>query len=199
MAAGVLRRLKEQHDMALMARKTASEFERAPEGTQQGVCVEVVDLGLHPNPYQPGKRQHKVLVMWQLMAETTQGHRHTVAKRYTLSLDDRAVLRHDLESWRGQAFTAQELDGFDLMTVIGANALLNVQHKSSGDGAKTYANVMGVMPLVKGMAKMQAAGYTRPEYVAKMIGVSVADTQEPDPEERSGPIDDEFIEDQIPF
>jgi hypothetical protein len=197
MAAGVLRRLKEQHDMALIARKTESEFERAPEGTQQGVCVEVVDLGFHPNAFKLGKLQHKVLVMWQLMAETTQGPRHAIGKRYTLSLDDRASLRHDLESWRGRVFTAQELDGFDLETVIGANALLNVQHKSSVDGAKTYANVMAVMPLVKGMAKMQASGYTRPEYVAKMIGGS-AETQEPDLEERSGPIDDEFIDDQIP-
>jgi len=45
-------------------------------------------------------------------------------------------------------------------TIIGANCLLNIQHKESN--GKTYANVISVMPLLKGMPKIAAsAGYVR--------------------------------------
>jgi hypothetical protein len=48
--------------------------------------------------------------------------------------------------------------------VIGANCLVNVQHRSKAD--KTYANVVSVMPLIKGMAKIGPLDYKRPELKA---------------------------------
>lgn len=133
----------------------------APEGTHQAVCVDVIDAGWHANPFKDGAQQHKVDIAWQIEALRDDGKRFTLYKRYTLSLHEKATLRHDLESWRGKAFTSAELAGFDVEAVIGANCLINVQHKASPDGSRVYANVIAVMPLVRGMSKFTAEGYVR--------------------------------------
>ena len=54
---------------------------------------------------------------------------------YTLSLSEKANLRHMLESWRGRAFTPEELDGFDLFCLVGIGCLVQVVHvaKATGD------------------------------------------------------------------
>ena len=175
--------------MSLIAKRGSSgDYEMAPEGTQQAVCCDVVDLGDHPNPYKPGKTQRKILVVWQLETIKADGTRHLTHKRYTLSLDERAVLGHDLESWRGKHFTKEELDGFDVERLVGANALLNIIHNTAGD--KTYANVASVSPLARGMVKLKAENYVRPDYIAGWIAKTPAQTDDGD--ERMLDADDIF-------
>lgn len=139
----------------------SKNYTPAPEGTHQAICVDVIDLGLHPNTFRPGTFQPKINVVWQIDEVRDDGKRHQVYKRYTLSLNEKANLRHDLESWRGKAFTRDEELGFDVEKLIGANCLVNVQHVTKD--AKTYANVKSVMPLIKGMVKIVALDYKRPE------------------------------------
>jgi hypothetical protein len=124
--------------------------------------VDVIDQGMKPNPYRDGALQHKVDVAWQIEELRDDGKRFVVYKRYTASLNEKATLRHDLESWRGRPFTAGELAGFDLESVIGANCILNVVHNpSKKDSGKVFANVAAVMPLMKGLPKIAADGYVR--------------------------------------
>lgn len=132
----------------------------APAGSHQAVCVDVIDKGILEVTYAgKTKKQHKVSLAWQIEELRDDGKRFLVYKRYTLSLNEKATLRHDLESWRGRAFTDAELAGFDVETVIGVNCLLNVQHKTVAD--KTYANVTAVMATPKGMPKIAATDYVR--------------------------------------
>lgn len=146
----------------------SKSYAPAPEGVHQAVCVDVIDLGMVKSAFNDDKTgepkfQHKVNVVWQIGDKRDDGKRFQLYKRYTLSLHEKAALRHDLESWRGKAFTFDELAGFDVERLVGANCLINVQHRKSADGTKTYANVVAVMPLVKGMPKMAAHDYKRPE------------------------------------
>lgn len=135
-------------------------FEPAPEGSHQGVCVDVIDLGiLDVNWLGKSKKQHKINLAWQIAERREDGKPFLVFKRYTLSLGEKANLRKDLESWRGRAFTREEELGFDVESVLGANCLLNIQHNHVGD--RTYANVVSVMPLLKGMSKMTVTDYVR--------------------------------------
>lgn len=147
--------------MAIMA--TAGDgktFDPAPAGVHQGVCVDVVDLGMLDVTWQgKTKQQHKINVAWQIAERREDGKPFLVFKRYTLSLGEKATLRKDLESWRGKAFTREEELGFDVERVIGKNCLLNIQHNESG--GKTYANVVSIMPLVKGMPEITAVDYVR--------------------------------------
>jgi hypothetical protein len=168
-------------------------FTPAPEGVHQAVCVDVIDIGQKPNPFKPGTTQHKIDLAWQINQNRDDGKRFVVYKRYTLSLNEKATLRHDLESWRGRPFTAKEEEGFDVLTIIGANCLMNVQHKPSNDGTRIYANVISVMPLIAGMAKITDNGYER-KAVEQTDGTNTYD-RDITPVEQVTPVTD----DDIPF
>ena len=180
---------------------TASEsksYAPAPEGVHQAVCVDVIDKGLIESAFvnEKGQKkvQHKIDIAWQISELRDDGKRFVVYKRYTLSLHEKAALRHDLESWRGRPFTRDEEMGFDVETVIGANCLVNIQHKPSKDGSRTYANVVSVMPLIKGMPKLAALDYVRQQ--DQPAAETPSDTHAPVAETYDAP---PLTEDDIPF
>lgn len=156
--------------MSLTAKDTPSTFELPPEGTHIAVCYLVVDLGLQPNSFDANKPKHKVLIGWETPEEKMKdGRPFAISSIYTISLNEKAVLRQHLESWRGRKFTEQELAGFNLRNVLGAACQISVVHNTAPNG-KTYANVAAVMALPKGMQK--------PAPVNKPVAY---DTSEPDP------------------
>lgn len=144
--------------MAIVAKDTRKEFTPAPEGLHQSVCVDVVDLGMQDGQWGP---KPKVRLVWQLdRLNPETGKRFTVSQQYTLSLNEKANLRHHLEAWRGKKFSPQELQGFDLEKLLGVNGQVQVVHALSDDG-RIWANVQAIVPLGKGMTKMRAEEYTR--------------------------------------
>lgn len=145
--------------MGLMARDNGGgDFKKLPAGAHFALCNAVVDLGLQPG-FQGGKPQHKVWIRWEVPDERVEFTKDgktvngpmSIGRQYTLSLNEKAALRADLESWRGKAFTDAELAGFDLKNLIGKPCQVMVVHAESG--GKTYANVKGIM----GISKDQAA------------------------------------------
>lgn len=74
----------------------------------------------------------------------------TIQREYTLSLSEKANLRHDLESWRGRQFTPAELEGFAVEKVLGQPCMLSVIHKTTGKG-KIYGAISGISGLPKGV------------------------------------------------
>lgn len=131
-------------------------LEIIPEGLYQVVCYMIVDLGtIYDEMWE--KEQHRVLIGWELPEERLilekDGEREpkprVFSKKYTMSLHKKATLRKDLESWRGKKFTAEELKGFDLKSVLGHGAQLQIVHGTSATG-KVYSNLGAIMALPKG-------------------------------------------------
>lgn len=123
------------------------QFEPAPAGTHVARCIRLLDLGTQKSEF-GAKRQ--VLVTWELPQELIssgelEGQPFTVSAYYTMSLNEKANLRHALEAWRGRAFTVEELKGFDLKAILGAPCLLSIVHNDNG-----RAKVSAVMALAKG-------------------------------------------------
>jgi|SRR5690606_24025297 len=149
--------------MAIIARDTggnSGDFEPAPAGAHQAVCVDVVDKGLVTTEWQGKVRdRHLVQIRWQINERMTDGTRYLVTRTFTLTLHEKGQLRPFLESWRGRAFTREELEGFDLERLIGANCQINVVHRTNND--RTYANVVSIMPPAKGTPRMEPENYTR--------------------------------------
>jgi hypothetical protein len=144
--------------MAIVARDTQKEFVPAPEGLHGAVCVDVIDLGIIEGPY--GKKA-MVTLRWQIEEDNPETKKpFVVQRRYGLSLNGKATLRKDLETWRGKKFTKDELTGFDLEKLLAANCQLQVVHNVSDDGA-VYANVAAVVPAAKGAPKLVARDYIR--------------------------------------
>lgn len=137
--------------MGLTATGSNKEFKPVPEGNHTARCYRVIDLGTQDVEFQgEPKLMHKVLIGWELDGEaedgsplkTDDGKPLTVSKQYTLSLSKKANLRADLESWRGKAFTDDELKGFDITQLLGVYCMVTVKHDKKGD--KTYTNVASV-------------------------------------------------------
>lgn len=135
---------------------SGTTFKPAPAGVHQGVCCDVVDMGLLEVTYAgQTKKQHKVRIVWQIEELMDDGKPYIAQKRYTLSLHEKSNLRLDLQSWRGRPFTDDELRGFDLEKLLGVNCLLGIVHVNKA--GETYANVTAVMPLKKGMPQIVAS------------------------------------------
>lgn len=167
--------------MPIVAKATGGgrDFIPAPSGAYAAVCCDVVDMGVLEVSYGGKKKsQHKVRIVWQISEVMADNKPYIVQKRYTLSLHKKAALLKDLESWRGIPFSDEQLQGFDLETLLSAPCLLNVmQVTKDGD---TYANVTTIMRLPKGMEVLKVRDYIRmkdrkPEDVSQQ-----AQGQEPD-------------------
>jgi hypothetical protein len=202
--------------MSLIVSQSNSDFnfEKCPEGNHIAVCFSVVDLGLQEVNFQGDiSVKRKVRISWEIPGELMKegdfaGKPFSISKNYTLSFHEKAVLYKDLISWRGRAFTTEELSGFDLFTILGAPCMLNVLHQTSGDGQKVYANVVSVSQLPKGIEKpiplnpirkFSTDSYTDTEYenledwLKEKINLPNPSSQQAPP-----PTEDPF-DDDIPF
>jgi hypothetical protein len=155
-----IRRKRRSDEMSIIAKASGGNFIPAPEGTWSAVCVDVVDLGVIESDWGgEKKKQHKIRIVWQIEEVMADNRPYVAGRRYTLSLHKKATLRKDLESWRGRQFTPEELEGFDVETVIDVPCLLNIiQEKKDGE---TYSNVTGIMRLPKGMVAIKPRDYVR--------------------------------------
>lgn len=151
--------------MALIAKdKGGSDYEPLNTGMHHAVCYGIVDLGTQSGGKFEPKR--KVAFLWEVPSERIKFEKdgekkdlpRGISALFTLSLSSKSKLRPMLESWRGRPFTEEELSGFDLKSVLGANCFINVVHQAgTGPNAgKTYANVASVNPLAKGMPKLKS-------------------------------------------
>jgi len=153
--------------MGLTAKEPkGGNYEPVSQGLHHAVCYGVYDLGTKYNE-KFGKSTHKVLINWEIPEERMEIEKdgekknlpRAISKEYTLSLHKKAGLRKGLENWRGKAFTDQELEGFDITKLLGANCQIQVIHETK-DG-KTYANVATVIQLGKGTPKKSSENPTR--------------------------------------
>ena len=201
--------------MALITKETGdSDFTIVPEGTHLAMCNMIVDLGLQRTTYQGDEKiKPQIYIRWELPSERitykVDGQERegpmTIGSVYTNSLGKKAYLRRDLEAWRGRAFTSEELQGFDLTTILGKPCQVTVTHRESN--GKTYANVTGVAGWPKGMeppreTENKLVSYDAdlspdlgfddlPEWLQRKIGERV--------QERATQPQDDVIDDSIPF
>lgn len=140
----------------------------APDGIQAAVCCDVVDRGLVESEWQGEKKtSHKVSIHFLLDEQIPSrwSHPHTnevvmvppelagrpfgISRWFTLSLHEKSALRHFLKTWRGKDFTADQLKGFDLETLIGAPAAITIVHNYAESKDRYYANLEGISRLPK--------------------------------------------------
>jgi len=153
--------------MTLLAKnQSTGGFDKFPlpeAGTTRAVCCGIWDLGMQKTTFQGTEKiQHKVIIAWEIDEKINSpesefhGQPYMLSKKYTLSLSEKANLRKDLESWRGKPYTESEASaGFDLEKLYGINCLLGIAHQPDRiDPAKIYANVTAILPLPKGMEKV---------------------------------------------
>ena len=143
--------------MALYAKdEGGKDFDPVPAGIHVAICTAVYDLGTQFNE-KFNNHTRKVLIQWELpdqritIQDKDSGQDldlpRVISKTYTLSLHEKANLRKELEGWRGKSFTEQELEGFDILKLLGVCCQIQIIHKKTEK--RTYANIVAIFPLPK--------------------------------------------------
>lgn len=146
--------------MAFYPKRKESSFTPAPEGLHRCVCVDVVDLGIIKTNYMGNEFLKDMLrIVWQTEDKMPSGKPYIITRRYTNSTHKKAALRQHCETWRGKAFTDEEFAAFDLDQLLGKNCQIQIAHNVSN--GETYANVMAIVPPVKGLPNLTGQDYKR--------------------------------------
>lgn len=132
-------------------RKQESSVPPMEPGVYFAVCVGIVDIGHQYNETYK-KSAAKVLLIFEIPSERVEidgvSKPRWISATYTNSLSKKAKLADMLVSWRGKNFTDEELRGFDLSTMLGQPATVQiVQNENNG---AVYANIVSVTGLPKG-------------------------------------------------
>ena len=145
--------------MALTFKTNAGgdSFEPIPAGSHIAICDIVADLGIQPGSVAFPKPKQQVFIRFQLPQERIEFEKDgkkmsgpaVIGKIYTASMNEKANLRHHLESWRGKNFTDEQAEAFDVSLLLGKSCMLTVM-QTQKDG-KTYSNIAGIGPLPKGI------------------------------------------------
>jgi hypothetical protein len=147
------------------------DFKPAPEGTHLARCVELIDIGTHESEYQGKKvRRNQVIVRWELPHVLhDDGKPMLVSKFYTNSLSEKATLLADLTAWRGRKFTVQELNKFDLQTILGKPCQVTVVHNDNNK-----AKVTAVSGIPAGVTVPEAFNKPRAFWIEEWDGNDTA-------------------------
>jgi len=135
----------------MLVAQTSGDYELAPVGVYRAVCTRLLNLGIQETNYGD---KHQIHLAFEIDENMDDGRPFLMMQNYTVSLNPKARLRKDLEAWRGRAFTAEELGGFDLKTVLGKPLQISVVHSEDGK----YANIGAMMPLGRGQQALAASG-----------------------------------------
>lgn len=145
--------------MGIIAKKSGGDFKRVNPGTYAARCYSMIEIGTITEEYMgEKKRQHKVMLTWELPTELEVFHEekgeepYVVSKTYTLSMHEKATLRRDLESWRGKGFTEKEAEAFDITALLGKPCMLSIIHRPGKvDPTKTYVEIASISNMPKGL------------------------------------------------
>ena len=150
------------------------EYENPEPDTYDARCVDVIDLGLVKGQYGVSRQ---VKLLFEINSAMKNGDPFIVQRMFIASLSRSKTgkgLLPFLESWRGRAFTKEEMQSFDLENVKNKACRLVVVHTFK-DG-KTYANISVIMPIKAGSPPYAASGtYKRSEKDALAAQQAVTD------------------------
>lgn len=159
--------------MSLIVKGSSREdFEKIPLGAQHAVCAHVEEVGTHEQTFKNATKMLKqVVLVFELAHIMKQGPRagqpFIIGKIYTMSLDSKANLSKDIESWFSFRFTKQHRkEGFDLHRLIGKNCMLSIVEQETF-GGETYHRINAIMSLPQGAPQIQPSGAPCPEWVQK--------------------------------
>lgn len=138
--------------MPTITKKVAPK-ELVPEGTHIARCYKFMHLGTILNNF--NELRDTVRFTFELPYETREFKEGEGEEPMSISMDftnflgSQTKLKQMLETWRGQAFTVEELEGFDLENAVGAPCQVTISHKTSKAGNK-YEAITAITALPKG-------------------------------------------------
>lgn len=139
--------------MSMIAKDNGGvDIPKLEAGVYTAISTAIIDLGVQTNE-KFDKAQRKFMLVWNIQGEEIEinGEKmpRQMSKEYSFSLHEKSGLRKDLQAWRGQAFTEEELKGFNLLNILNVPCQLQIILEEKNQ--KQYNNIAGIMSLPKGM------------------------------------------------
>lgn len=133
----------------LLATEWEWGFELPPAWTFQGVCYSIIDMWTQEWEYQWNPIVNKKIRVGFEFADD-EDKIHTIFKEFTLSFGWKSKLRQFIDSWNwGETkMTNEEAKGFNVYTLLGKEATINVVRKKSAKWTE-YADIGGLSPRIK--------------------------------------------------
>jgi hypothetical protein len=135
-----------------------ADFDPVPAGTHFAYCTQLIDLGTQLETYQgEEKEQKKLYIRFEVPEERLKYKKDgvevegpmTIGMQITNSLGQKSKLRPMLESWRGKPFTEDELQGFELTSIVGKPCQISVSHVQRKDGQGVSARITAILGIHK--------------------------------------------------
>ena len=141
-------------------KKSGSSVPPMEAGTYPAVCVGIVDLGeQYSETFK--KYSDKLLVIWEIPSQTIEidgeDKPRWLSKDFSASLNEKSNLYQTLVSWRGKAFTENELTEdengfmqFSVLDMLGTGCFLQVIVEEKN--GNSYNRITSVISLPAGMS-----------------------------------------------
>lgn len=145
--------------MAIIATKGEKKvFDPVPAGNHVARVYRVLHIGTIPKNYKGEEKMVDTLVIgFELPNETKvfkeeRGEEpYVISRELSLSMNEKANLRHLVEGMLGVVLKDEEAESFDVLSLMGKTCLINVVHEKAKTSENVYANIQGASPLPKGM------------------------------------------------
>lgn len=122
-------------------------------GTYIARCVQVIDLGDQYNDLSD-KWTRKTMFTFEIPSERIdvngESKPRLMSKTYTLSLNEKASLRKDIEAWYGRQLTASDYP-FDIRDLVGVPCMVTVVTRKSKQNGNEYSVIGSISKPMKGM------------------------------------------------
>lgn len=133
-------------------------YELPPAGNQVATCIGLYVLGTLKETYEGHEKSvKKMMLVFELVNtnfEFKEGEGpepFIMTKEFTHNIGSKANLRKFLNAWSGGKLKEDKVAAsFNLMDLVGANALVNVVHDKTKKG-KDYAAIISATPVPDGM------------------------------------------------
>lgn len=123
-------------NMPMVITSKQKQFEIPTEGEHLAVLADIVDLGEEEFDY---GRRDRIQLIWQVEQRGKDGKPLSVRQKpHNKSMHEKATLRKDIKRILGK----DPGDTFDVESLLGVNALLEVEHYTRE--GRTYANITGI-------------------------------------------------------
>ena len=147
--------------MSIYATQPAKqERELIKAGTHAAYLYRVIYLGTHKRVFDGKESQaQKIWIDFELPKEVVEYEDEktkekktfvrSIGQEFTLSLHEKGKLLPMIQGWLGRTLTVEEVQSFDICTLLGKPTFLTIVHAAAKNG-NTYANIASVAPIMEG-------------------------------------------------
>lgn len=140
--------------MPLIAKNSQKDFKPLEAGTHVGRVCGIINIGTITDNFKgEDVTRNRVFISFEIPSQLKDdGKPFTVGQEFTLSMHKQGNLLPFIESMLGVKLDKEESKSFDVYSLIGKTAMVNVIHSEPNADGNVFANIKSISPLPKGMA-----------------------------------------------